>query len=269
MGYVLENVKEFERLERQSEFAKYDYRKELAEITVAPGQVILDAGCGSGIVSRYLAAQFPEAQVVGCDLSEERIKMAIEAGSALKNLHFKAENLGRLGFGNNTFHQAVCRYVVEHLRPADRQLALLEVFRVLKPGGWFHIIDFDGIYENIFPQNLLISETLQKVKDNGSVDIEVGRKLPYLMGNAGFVDIRWRIETIECRGQILEDEKLLLPERLNAALPFLAQLVGSEERALEFIQAFMGALNQPNVVLFYNKFVVSGRKPESLRVVTS
>ena len=35
---------------------------------------ILDAGCGAGDYSLYLARRYPEAQVVGVDLDEERIQ---------------------------------------------------------------------------------------------------------------------------------------------------------------------------------------------------
>ena len=269
MGYVLESATEFKRLEHQSTFAKYDYVKELSEFAPSSGQRILDAGCGSGIVSRYLADRFSEAQVVGCDFSPERVSLAQQAALAQSNLKFQTENLTRLSFAKHSFHHAICRYVVEHLPPKERGMAMKEVFRSLRPGGTFHVIDFDGIYENMYPQNSLITETLQKVRASGEVDLEVGRKIPSLLAEAGFVGIRWRIETIECRGQMLEDEKVLLPDRLQGALPYLKSLWGSEVKAQEFIHEFLRSLDQPNMVLFYNKFIVVGKKPETLRTVTS
>ena len=61
-AYVLENPHEFQRLEEQSAQPEYDFRSDLPALALPPGARILDAGCGSGIVARYLAERYPDAQ---------------------------------------------------------------------------------------------------------------------------------------------------------------------------------------------------------------
>ncbi len=58
--------------------------------TNSPNQ-ILDAGCGNGILTCYLAKLFPEAQVLGIDLSEDAIKHAqtLAEKLSLKNIRFE------------------------------------------------------------------------------------------------------------------------------------------------------------------------------------
>jgi tRNA A58 N-methylase Trm61 len=67
MGYELEHHTEFDRLEKQATIATYDYRSELSGLQIENGAVILDAGCGSGVVSRYLASLDRTSTVVACD----------------------------------------------------------------------------------------------------------------------------------------------------------------------------------------------------------
>ena len=55
---------------------------------------ILDAGCGSGVVSRYLATHFPTSRVIACDFSALRIAQAAEECSQLL---LPADKRGGLG----------------------------------------------------------------------------------------------------------------------------------------------------------------------------
>ena len=92
MGYALESKTEFERLEHQSTFPKYDYKKELEGFTtLSPGSTVLDAGCGSGVVSRYLATSNPNANVIGCDFSKQRVELARDAAQSIPNVSFETK----------------------------------------------------------------------------------------------------------------------------------------------------------------------------------
>src|SRR5690242_7784243 len=65
--YVLASPVESARLERQGDLHGRD--RPLQHISLAPGATFLDAGCGSGWVSRRVASAFPEAQITGVDLT--------------------------------------------------------------------------------------------------------------------------------------------------------------------------------------------------------
>jgi ubiquinone/menaquinone biosynthesis C-methylase UbiE len=114
MEYALESDAEFERLERQSTYPKYDYRSELAGIVVGARARILDAGCGSGVVSRYLARHHADCTVVGCDESEDRIARAAELARDLPNLRFRQGDICAMSFAASSFDLIFCRYVLQH-----------------------------------------------------------------------------------------------------------------------------------------------------------
>lgn len=99
----------------------------------------LDAGCGSGLFSRWLAGK--DCQVTGVDASREMIHCAqglaerdIQGGSLIR---FEVvEDIVKLEYPDKSFQGIVCLSVLEYLeRPAE---ALREFQRLLKPEG--HLI---------------------------------------------------------------------------------------------------------------------------------
>ncbi len=269
MSYVLEAENEFDRLEKQSTYQKYDYRKELELGGFSPkdGARILDAGCGSGVVSRHIATVFPRVSVVGCDACETRLAQAKRAGASFGNLSFKMQDLSKLEFSNNYFDWAIVRYVLQHVAANMRIVALQEIFRCLRPNGKLCIIDFDGPFYNIYPRTPLVDEVLNKMEAQSPVDLRIGRKLPSLLLKAGFSEVEWCIDTIQCHGAALNDEKILIPEKLENATPFLSEFLGSKSKVEAFKSEYRELLDKPGVVLFYNKFIVTGSRPGKLNLV--
>ena len=219
--YVLESSAEFTRLEAQSRFPAYDYRQELDGLEIPTRARILDAGCGSGVVSRYLAATYPRALVTGCDFSANRVKDATAAAApfGLGNLDFQTRDLRALEFADQTFDVIVCRYVLEHLDAPAQLKTVAQFWRCLKPGGRLRVIDFDGYLYNLHPQPPGVAETLRQMEQDARIDLRVGRKLPALLESAGFAELVWDTQSIDCTGETLKSEARLTEERLTTALP--------------------------------------------------
>ena len=107
-----------------------------------PGGYIVDVGCGAGIDSLIAAKMVgPGGRVVGVDMTVAMLakarQAALEAG--LNNVEF------REGFGEalpvfDGWADVVISNGVLNLMP-DKSVALAEMARVLKPGGWLHIAD--------------------------------------------------------------------------------------------------------------------------------
>lgn len=93
-----------------------------------PGQVLLDAGCGTGRLAAQLAAS--GAQVHAVDIAGNAFD---PRHAAIPNLHFQKMNLERLDFPDGTFEQIVCVEALEHVLDPHRVLA--EFRRTLKAGG--------------------------------------------------------------------------------------------------------------------------------------
>ncbi len=94
------------------------------------GESILDVGCGQGYFSRLIGET--GAKVVGVDVGNELIKLAKEqSGKNETYLVLSAEKLS--GLTDKRFDAAVCILALQNIK--NFQTAVLEVSRVLKPGG--------------------------------------------------------------------------------------------------------------------------------------
>ena len=262
MKYILESHREFERLEEQSSVDAWDFRRELAGIDFSHGK-ILDAGSGSGIVSRHIAESNSACQVVGCDLSPERVKLAAATASHIGNLKFQCEDLTHLSFESGSFDRIIARYVLEHLSPELLSQALGEFYRCLKPGGVLHVIDLDGYLHNLYPQTPHVQACMKKIAEIQTADIFVGRKLPTLLENSGFTDVTWKIETQNFTDQSLKTEAVMIAERFAHSVEGLSQVLGGVDSFIQFTRELQESLLTPGCVLFYNKFIISAHKPGS------
>lgn len=262
--YVLENQKEFDRLENQSAAPAYDFRQELSGVQALfgskPPRRILDAGCGSGVVSRYLAELHPGSEVVGCDSSELRVQQARKASGQAANLKFDCMSLDALTYSSGSFDFILCRYVLEHLSPDLRRRALHELARCLRPGGTLCAIDVDGLLCNIAPAPERLKTRLEALSKSDRVDLFVGRKIPGLLLDVGLIDVEWEIESLNFRGHLLKTEIELTRERFDLAHDFFVSTFGSEAEALQFKADYLQAMTAPGCVLFYSMFIVAAKK---------
>ncbi|VXB99592.1 Malonyl-(acyl-carrier protein) O-methyltransferase [Microbacterium sp. 8M] len=103
-----------------------------------PGR-LLDAGCGPGLWTAYLAE--PGRDVIGVDVSAEFLAAARERHPELR---FEAASILDLPFPESAFGGVLAWYSLIHLPPAEVPAALTELARVLAPGGRILIGFFDG-----------------------------------------------------------------------------------------------------------------------------
>jgi arsenite methyltransferase len=109
---------------------------------IAPGDAVLDLGCGAGFDTLMAAfAAGPRGRVTGIDLSPEMLTIA-ELGRAdarLTNVEFREAAIEALPFPDASFDIALSNGVLSLI--PDKPAALREVFRVLKPGGRLQACD--------------------------------------------------------------------------------------------------------------------------------
>lgn len=96
---------------------------------------ILDIGCGNARDIRQLVEAGVE--VVGIDISEGMIKAARDelkaTGKGSADVFLTVGDATRIGYADGTFDGVLCSEVIEHIPEPER--ALLEMLRILKPGG--------------------------------------------------------------------------------------------------------------------------------------
>jgi SAM-dependent methyltransferase len=94
------------------------------------GRDVLDAGCGVGYGSAFLAET--ARHVLGIDLDEGAIAYAKERYDA-RNVEFRVGDMHRLELADASFDVVTAFETIEHLREPERFIA--EAKRVLRPGG--------------------------------------------------------------------------------------------------------------------------------------
>ena len=106
-------------------------------IRVNNGQRVLEVGCGNGEFAAYLAKRFVNAQVVAVDFSQEAIGIARGHHTRSPNLRFETSDATALAFDDRSFDCVVSCECIEHVLEPQKMAS--EIFRVLRPGGAFHI----------------------------------------------------------------------------------------------------------------------------------
>jgi len=145
---------------------------------------ILDLGCGTGSTTLQLKRGFPEAEVIGLDLSPYMLvvaeQKARDAGLAIEFRHGAAE---LTGYSDRSFDMVTASLLFHETPPAIAQAILKESYRLLRPGGQALILD--GCQATL-RQATWLTDIFEEpyIKDYaaGSVDA--------WMGTAGFDAIR-------------------------------------------------------------------------------
>jgi len=116
---------------------------ELLNIAEMKKPKILEVGCSTGYITRYVAQKF-DCDIIGVDLSELLLDIAEEESrkTNLNNVSFKCANVESLPFSDNTF-DIVYGEAITALVP-DPLKVLNEYKRVLKPGGKIATLDLFG-----------------------------------------------------------------------------------------------------------------------------
>jgi ubiquinone/menaquinone biosynthesis C-methylase UbiE len=95
-----------------------------------PGELILDAGCGTGIFTEDIIET--GARVVGLELAFDMLRRAVTKCSG-QTFHSVIGDIQRLPFADASFNKAISITAIEFIQDARR--AVEELFRVTKPGG--------------------------------------------------------------------------------------------------------------------------------------
>ena len=102
---------------------------------------ILDFGCGDGLMTSYVHALFPQAQVTGADPSGKSIEAARELHPLIT---FQETEDHLLPFPDASFDIIYAASVFHHIEFKDHDAYLQELYRVLKPAGTFVLFELNS-----------------------------------------------------------------------------------------------------------------------------
>ncbi len=135
---------------------------------------ILDVGCGGGHFARACARLYPNARVVGCDLSAEAIAYAKDTseGKGLTNLTFEHQTEKRLEGAPGSYDLITATLVCHHMRDDELVHFLKQALRLARVGivlcdlhrHPLALLSFAAIAPLLFPNRLILQDGFLSIK---------------------------------------------------------------------------------------------------------
>jgi len=173
--------------QEQALFARYHLRGAIR---------ILDLGCGTGEITQRLATIYPQAQLIGVDILEGNLALARrDNGGGDGRISYETGDAFALRFADAHFDLIVCRHMSQAV--PNFGLVLDEITRLLRPGGWLHLLSEDyamlrmpriATKDAFDPDRFWIENALHFL-DSIGCDGRIGRHSPPLLERRGYVDI--------------------------------------------------------------------------------
>lgn len=157
---------------RSSKVGKLRQRERLMDLVELRGdEMVLDVGCGRGLLLNAAAKRLTTGKAVGIDLwetedlSDNRPEVTLanaDAEGVADRVEVKTGDMQQMPFSDGTFDIAVASMAIHNIRNKDgRAKAVREIARVLKPGGRVALQDF-----------ICTDEYAQILRDMGWANVE-------------------------------------------------------------------------------------------------
>ena len=162
----------------------------LDQAAIAPGERVLDLGCGTGTLALMAKRREPAAELVGIDgdpaILERARRKSAEAGLAATFDEGLADDLP---YPDGSFDKVLSTLCFHHLARDLKARAAREVARVLRPGGEFHVADWGPPPDPVARVQFLVVQAFdgfEPTRDN------IAGRLPAIFAGAGLSDVRER-----------------------------------------------------------------------------
>jgi ubiquinone/menaquinone biosynthesis C-methylase UbiE len=156
-----------------------------------PGMRLLDVGCGPGTITVDLARRLDPGEVIGIDTAAEVVAAAADDARAagVRNVSYVVGDVYALDLPDAAFDVVHAHQVLQHL--TDPVAALVEMRRVLRPGGLLAVRDSDYGAFTWYPLDTCLDRWLalyHQVTARNRAEADAGRFLRAWVRAAGFTD---------------------------------------------------------------------------------
>ncbi|GAB4032196.1 methyltransferase domain-containing protein [Spirosoma gilvum] len=157
-----------------------------------PGLSVLDVGCGSGAITRSIAEKTgPTGRVLGIDPSENLINQARQNVGDLPGISFEQGDVYTFET-DERFDLVTCARTLQWL--AQPEAALVNMQRLVKPGGHLAILDYNHekiLWEPEPPASMrTFYEAFLKWRTDADFDNAIADHLSGMMHTLGFTNVR-------------------------------------------------------------------------------
>jgi ubiquinone/menaquinone biosynthesis C-methylase UbiE len=159
----------------------------IEQAEIESGFRVLDIGCGTGSMVVVIKRMHPDAEIVGIDPDPSALSVSRrKARRAGLSIEFDRGFADHMPYADASFDRVFSSFMFHHLAADEKSATLVEIRRVLKPGGSLHLLDFvreHGAHSGAAEHGNFIHR-------HGAVAERIEGRMTSLMDEAGFVDAR-------------------------------------------------------------------------------
>lgn len=154
-------------------------RKLIQQANIQPKMKVLDLGCGTGTLTLMLKRAYPESTITGLDGDPQVLDIARDKSRGT-DIQWDEGLASSLPYSDSVFDRVVTSLVIHHLVTDDKRRSFKEIYRVLKPNGELHILDFGAPHSSLTRFMTKYMRRLEETADN------FDGLIPRFVAEAGF-----------------------------------------------------------------------------------
>jgi len=160
----------------------------LEQARLAPGQRVLDLGCGTGTLAVMAKRAHPAIDVIGLDGDPEILQLAeSKARAAGMAARFDHGLSTALPYPDGSMDRVLSTLFFHHLSGEDKRRTIGEIARVLRPGGELHVADWGRPQD---PAMWALSQSVRLFDGFERTSANLGGVLPELFEAGGLAGPR-------------------------------------------------------------------------------